>query len=266
MAHVYRFPSPNPPANSDNTIALVAHGGGGKAFHNSHNLVKFLHNYVSSVISVELPNHGTREKHEIFEKDPSAVIEELKKSLLPHVTGKKVFIVAYSVGAILLFNLLPTFQKVMYPESISIFIGTGIRPNLKKWNLISAFWTREQFVKTKTVDNMAKLHGPDWETSIRSVHTWMECKSAAYLPKEVRQSLVNGENPKVFFVCGTDDKTEPFDPEDVTDDMDKYNAAVRVFGIPCGHWTYFSNHWFMLQTILTSIVTMYGKLPQKSKL
>lgn len=34
----------------------------------------------------------------ILEKDAVAVIEDVKTALLPHVTEKKVFIVAYSVG------------------------------------------------------------------------------------------------------------------------------------------------------------------------
>lgn len=75
---------------------------------------------------------------------------------------------------------------------------------------------------------MAKLHGPDWETSIRSVHTWMEGSSPFYLPQETRRALVNGEKMNVFFVngnyffkvicfiiinsyAGTEASSEPFD-------------------------------------------------------
>lgn len=64
MSHISVFPSNNK-NNKNDIIGVVAHGGGGRAFGATHNLVKFL-NQFASVLSVELPNHGTREKYDIY--------------------------------------------------------------------------------------------------------------------------------------------------------------------------------------------------------
>lgn len=117
MSVLYQFQ--NPKASelklSEDTIAVVLHGGGGIAFGESHSLIQFLYLFTPKVISVELPNHGRKEKDEkyilieilsiltLFDCsldviDTNAAREDLKNNLLRHITGKKVFFIAYSVG------------------------------------------------------------------------------------------------------------------------------------------------------------------------
>jgi hypothetical protein len=44
---------------------------------------------------------------------------------------------------------MPFFQEIIHEDSIAVFIGTGIRAELKKWEVISNFWTSQHFIDTK---------------------------------------------------------------------------------------------------------------------
>lgn len=110
----------------------------------------------------------------------------------------------------MLFNLLPFLTQITNPESIAIFIGTGIQSELKKRAWIDAFWTKEGFEATKTDKNMEKLHGKDWTLTIRSVLHWLKADSSLWLAHEVQAAMLNNRNSRIFFVCGTD-STEAFD-------------------------------------------------------
>jgi hypothetical protein len=57
---------------------------------------------------------------------------------------------------------------------------------------------------------MVRLHGPNWQLTVRSVHSWLTPNSPVWLPLEKRRALFGCEKQNIFFICGTD-VSEPFD-------------------------------------------------------
>jgi len=93
-----------PSSQGSDWIALLVHGGGGTMIPENHPTVKFLWNHqISKVLSLELPMHG-QSTEDIF-KTADAAIEEIRREIEPKIQKKKLFLIGYSIGGILLTKL-----------------------------------------------------------------------------------------------------------------------------------------------------------------
>ena len=57
---------------------------------------------------------------------------------------------------------------------------------------------------------MVKLHGPNWDQTVRTVHSWLAPNSPVWLSPETRRRLWEGARKNIFFICETT-ATQPFD-------------------------------------------------------
>ncbi len=104
---------------------------------------------------------------------------------------------------------MPIFTKASSPNSIAIFLGAGTRSELTNREAIDKFWNSLSAFDAKS---MERAHGPDWQITIRSVATWLHADSPLWLISADRARLFSDfyNNPKIFFIIGSDFHSEPF--------------------------------------------------------
>jgi hypothetical protein len=243
-------------------IGVVIHGGGGTAFAKDHPLVKYLSSQIacSHVYSLELPNHGKREKSSKW-NDAHTSLENIYDTIRYKIISKRVIFIGYSVGAIFIIKLWPKLKEIIHKDSVAIFTGTGLRVGRFRKE-IDQFWTEEDFKTSGRYKSMSQLHGDDWSMGIKAVYEWLSPKSLLWC-NERELKIITSDFEKIFFVCGTEN-FEPFDLDDVLFSFDKRSAIKKVFTVPSDHWSYFSKKWVTVKATYDMILLITGILPQKN--
>jgi hypothetical protein len=262
MAHCYEFASKNI-STDDGWISVAVHGGGGPSFPQNHVIFKFIEsNYpqVSKHYSVELPNHGKREKSTQW-YDAQIVLDHLYNLLKDKIDGKKVVFVGYSVGGIFMIKSWFRFKKIMHKDSFAVFIGTGIRMTVLRKE-VEEFWTEKYFLDNKRDKTMAYVHGKDWLMSVDSVHSWLSEDSAIWVNTHQLNQI---KNERMYFICGTHPH-EAFHIDDILFAYDIKSAASKTFGVYIDHFSYFSTHWYIVEKVMDLIFKQCLPETIKSKL
>jgi len=263
MSKAFLYSNPNSHLQS-NILGVVVHGGGNKPFPESHNIIQYLFKFAKDVVSLQLPNHGTLiEKKQIL-RDPLVALEDVRQTLLPFISGRKVFFIGYSFGGVFFTRLLPVINQVVLPRSTLVLVGSPIRPEFTYRETVEIGTSVAGIEATKSTAQVAQAHGLDWPLTLASVNAWAREDSAIWHPRDIRAEmfdsrrtpLVDGSRTNVFFICGTEDNVISID--DVVTDMDKENVAFRVFAVSCAHGDFFSSHWQPVEKILTFIFSEYG--------
>jgi len=269
MAKVLLYRNPNSQVGN-NILGVVANGGSYAAFPENHNVVQFLFKFASEVLSIQFPNHGpSPPKQEIYIANTSLVIENIKQTILPYISGKKVFFIGYSLGGTMLFSLRPVLIQAIHPESLMVLVASPIRQEMTNRTFLKWGSSAESLELAGKAQSLERAHGTAWRITAQTAQSFFHPNSAFWTPQVTRDVLFDSSRTplgsmKLFFICGPDDEVIP--AVDVVGDMDKANLAYRVIVVPsCSHNDYFTRSWKTVERALSFFFCEHGSLPTTEK-
>eukprot|EP01119_Soliformovum_irregulare_P008842 TRINITY_DN2194_c0_g1_i2.p1 TRINITY_DN2194_c0_g1~~TRINITY_DN2194_c0_g1_i2.p1 ORF type:complete len:203 (-),score=36.12 TRINITY_DN2194_c0_g1_i2:3-611(-) len=182
----------------------------------------------------------------------SSLVNMFPIEVMPLIKGKKVILVGYSTGGMLMMKHLEYFRKEgMDPRSFGIFIGVSPHPDPSLLDGIYHFWTPDTMKQTGKDKVMKKLHGTRWEELMIEIRSWFIIESSLWLNERECQLLFN--DPSMFLILG--EKDEPFAPQihlsgNCICRIDPAVASSRIAVVPSGHFTYFSSNWDVVEAAM----------------